>query len=153
MSRVPGQGTEGFERCVDMGNYQSTACVYNEMTAFVPSAGFRVIEGGLSASKRGFARSVKEQLVAGWAIALVLITLTVAWQISDATISRKTQLALSQARCETVVVHPGDTLWGLAQSHGTGSCDTREVVRYIREINGLDSACLEAGMELRVPSL
>ncbi len=50
-----------------------------------------------------------------------------------------------------VVVRKGDSLWSLAQSYGPGGHDLREVVDWIRELNGLTSASIHVGQVLIVP--
>jgi LysM repeat protein len=51
----------------------------------------------------------------------------------------------------TVVVQPGDTLWGIASAHYPGA-DPRERVDAIERLNGLDSPVIEAGETLRLPA-
>lgn len=49
------------------------------------------------------------------------------------------------AFAQDIVVRPGDTLWGLAQRHGT-------TVDALREVNGLTEDTLRPGMSLHLPS-
>lgn len=56
----------------------------------------------------------------------------------------------SATTTEVHVVQPGETLWALAQAAGVDA-PTRDVVDRIEEMNGLDTAMLEPGQELRVP--
>lgn len=51
----------------------------------------------------------------------------------------------------TVVVQPGDTLWGLAQAAAPGR-DPRPVVDQIRELNDLPGGALTAGQLLVLPA-
>ena len=50
----------------------------------------------------------------------------------------------------SVVVHEGDTLWGVARSVA-GDQDVRAVVDEIQQVNGLDDAALVPGQVLRLP--
>jgi nucleoid-associated protein YgaU len=50
----------------------------------------------------------------------------------------------------SVVVHEGDTLWGIARSVA-GDQDVRAVVDEIQQVNGLDDAALVPGQVLRLP--
>ena len=52
---------------------------------------------------------------------------------------------------ETIVVSPGDTLWGLASELSDGG-DVRSMMRHIEQLNSLDSVSLDAGQRLRVPA-
>ena len=51
----------------------------------------------------------------------------------------------------TVVVEPGDSLWGIAQRPAPDA-DPREVVTRIRELNGMRSNLIQPGQTLLVPS-
>ncbi len=55
-----------------------------------------------------------------------------------------------QPASRVVVVDTGETLWGIA-SEVSAPGEVREVMREIEELNGLDSAVLQAGQRLRVP--
>ena len=50
----------------------------------------------------------------------------------------------------TVVVGPGDTLWGIA-GELAGDGEVRAMVDRIERLNALDSALVQAGQRLRVP--
>lgn len=51
-----------------------------------------------------------------------------------------------------VEVHSGDTLWSLAERHGSEKQDIRELVFHIRELNQIaDSGALTPGTLLRIP--
>lgn len=51
-----------------------------------------------------------------------------------------------------VTVEPGDTLWNIARSFGSGR-DTREVVWEIRKVNDLQQATVYPGQTLLVPTV
>ncbi|HEY0394322.1 MAG TPA: LysM peptidoglycan-binding domain-containing protein [Candidatus Elarobacter sp.] len=51
----------------------------------------------------------------------------------------------------TVMVHPGDNLWTLAESRTPASGDVQATVDQIIATNHLPSASLHAGQRLRVP--
>jgi LysM repeat protein len=50
---------------------------------------------------------------------------------------------------EYVTVFSGDTLWGLAQRHGSG--DPRDFIYEIMRLNGLQTADLVPGTQLALP--
>lgn len=50
----------------------------------------------------------------------------------------------------TVVVQPGDTLWGIAAEHYPAD-DVRVRVQDIEQANGLHGPALEVGKKLRLP--
>ena len=56
------------------------------------------------------------------------------------------------ARVETLVVAPGDTLWEIASDAADGG-DVREMMSYIADLNDLDGVTLASGQQLRVPVL
>jgi Tfp pilus assembly protein FimV len=51
----------------------------------------------------------------------------------------------------TVVVHPGETLWQIAQRVAPAK-DPRTTIHAIEELNGLSSAAVQAGQTLQVPA-
>lgn len=51
-----------------------------------------------------------------------------------------------------VVVQDGDTLWHIAQRHGSPGGDPRKMVDLIREVNDLSSAVVRPGQVLKVPA-
>ena len=59
--------------------------------------------------------------------------------------------AAGAQRYATVVVHPGDTLWGIASSHTARSADVQDTIDRIAEINHLGSAPIVPGERLRIP--
>lgn len=50
-------------------------------------------------------------------------------------------------------VHPGDTLWSIAQEFGPDGQDTRSIIATIERINELDGAMLQAGQVLELPDI
>ncbi|MCP2343858.1 LysM peptidoglycan-binding domain-containing protein [Actinomadura rupiterrae] len=55
-------------------------------------------------------------------------------------------------RTASVVVRPGDTLWGIAQQAEPGA-DPRRTVQRILKLNGLpDDTLVQPGQRLRVPA-
>ena len=50
----------------------------------------------------------------------------------------------------TVIVQPGDTLWGMARELSPGD-DPREIVQRLLDLNGLTSPIIVPGQELAVP--
>ena len=59
--------------------------------------------------------------------------------------------AYAGAELQEVVVHSGDTLWGIAEEHAVEGVDTAELVELIRSENALESANLSVGQHLMVP--
>ena len=57
--------------------------------------------------------------------------------------------------CKTEIVHVinGDTLWGIAYSHGAHGTSTYEVVEWIKDRNGLTTSELRPGASILVPML
>lgn len=57
--------------------------------------------------------------------------------------------------CKTEIVHVinGDTLWGIAYSHGAHGTSTYEVVEWIKDRNGLTTSELRPGASILVPLL
>ena len=59
--------------------------------------------------------------------------------------------AAGPQRYATVVVHPGDTLWGIAATHTASSNDVQDTIDRIAEINHLGGSPIVPGQRLRVP--
>ena len=55
------------------------------------------------------------------------------------------------ARCVTVTVKPGDTLWSIARGVSNGQSDLRILTHRIKELNSLNSARITPGQSLTVP--
>lgn len=51
----------------------------------------------------------------------------------------------------TIVVYPGETLWGIASNNNTNGIDIRKLVYIIKKANGLESANIYPGQELIIP--
>jgi LysM domain len=52
---------------------------------------------------------------------------------------------------ETVIVQPGDTIWGIAELRTPAGTDPRAFVDAIIALNDLDGGALQAGDELELP--
>ena len=102
-----------------------------------------------AASAHVFSLRTRVRLVA-MAVA-VFVLLGAAWTLSDFTHAVACKNAFEQATYETITVHTGDSLWSIADAHPVAGRTTDEVVRHIRESNGLTSACIQPGMTLMVP--
>ena len=50
-----------------------------------------------------------------------------------------------------VIVKSGDTLWDIAACYADESMDLRKAVWEIEQLNGMESAAVTAGQELRIP--
>lgn len=73
--------------------------------------------------------------------------------IQELTVERTTLIntQLDDASKTEVVVRAGDTLWAIARTHGPRGHDIREIVDWIRELNGLTSGSIYVGQVLMVP--
>lgn len=80
-------------------------------------------------------------------LGLVLAVLTVFGSTSAATGE-----AGDPIPTRTVMVEPGDTLWGIASAVAAPG-ETREMVHRIQELNALPGAGLSAGQRIAVPVL
>jgi Tfp pilus assembly protein FimV len=92
-------------------------------------------------TRRGRLAVVAATLLALAAIGLVFAAGSVATEQPEAT--------------ETVVVAPGDTLWGIASdlvADGAVEGDVRDTMQHLVELNDLDSVSLAAGQRLQVPA-
>lgn len=129
----------------------------------------RVIEGGRSSRaanpvKRPRAQHTPEiqdypsfsfgqKLFAAVVLVLLTIALAVVWFVGDAYASDSYTQQASQVAMEEIVVHQGDTLWGIASEHDIEGLDTSEVIRFIQVENGLEGSGIYAGQRLSVPQL
>ena len=102
-----------------------------------------------AASAHVFSLRTGVRLVAMAVAAFVL--LGAAWTLSDFTHAVACKNAFEQATYETITVHTGDSLWSIADAHPVAGRTTDDLVRHIRESNGLTSACIQPGMALTAP--
>ncbi len=72
--------------------------------------------------------------------------------VRDRCISASAYGALYGAQTTVVTVHDGDSLWSLAQNSSVTGVSTKDIVKWIENENGLDSANIQPGQELIVPS-
>ncbi|MEE8703674.1 MAG: LysM peptidoglycan-binding domain-containing protein [Olsenella sp.] len=150
---------------------------FNGSAAIAHEAGPRlsVIEGGLGSAAShareeaprragrpraglALATRTRAQSRAAWASAVVLlaagalVAVVISLGQSAARDARYASL-LGSAPEQAVSVAPGDTLTSIAERHSGGSVDTRAVVDWIRERNGIEDAKLVPGQILEVPVL
>lgn len=59
--------------------------------------------------------------------------------------------AIQSTDFETIRIHKGDTMWGIAQEHGIEGVSTQDVMALIEQHNGLGGRVLQPGQELDVP--
>ena len=114
----------------------------------------RVIEGGRSnrGSQSVHAKlSVRERFIAYAFVISAVCSLCGVWRLVDMRTQTRVAEALAAASSQDVIVHPGDTLWGLAESHPVPGCTTSEVVHAICATNHIEDACLSVGMTISVP--
>lgn len=89
-------------------------------------------------------------IVGGICALLALAVLHVATAGETTGASQQTLALVSQEETPTVVVRPGDTLWGIA-AREMGHRDPREAVVELRRLNATDGA-LVAGQRLVLPT-
>ncbi|MEE1045300.1 MAG: LysM peptidoglycan-binding domain-containing protein [Olegusella sp.] len=85
------------------------------------------------------------------ALVVAVIVFALAMSISDNAITNRRTSVVTHTTFEQITVNPGDSIWGIAESHGIEGCDTAETVRIIEEKNGLTDAELKPGQHLAVP--
>ena len=115
----------------------------------------RLVEGGLSkhgsSSRTHRSNAVHANLV--YVVIALMAALAITWYATDCFARMHAERMLDETACETIIVGEGDTLWGIAESRQIDGCTTEQVVRHIRQINGLESSMLREGSSLRVPRI
>ena len=92
------------------------------------------------------------QLVGVIAVACCFVCALVATSLaSDALRAGTVADALAAAPVETVLVRPGDTLWGLAEDRRPAGVSAAELVDWAIQRNDLSSGALVAGQRLVLP--
>ena len=81
----------------------------------------------------------------------LMVAIALLWFVPNALAKSRVSHALEGVTYETVTVHTGDTLWGIAEEHAVEGCTTAEVVQHIKSANELEDACLAPGMRISVP--
>lgn len=117
---------------------------------------FTVIEGGRRVSPRTHARSERapqgnNTLLVVVATLCVLAALFAGSLFVNARVNANRAAALEEIEAQTVTVQAGDSLWGLAEAHPVEGYSTSELVTWMLEKNGLDTATLQPGQDLLVP--
>lgn len=117
-----------------------------------PTPRLRLYEGG-AVPKHVIAdnRSHVKALVL-LALALTM-SLTLGISAMDAMREASVTGLLDSAPKETISVKNGDTLWSIAERHHVRGTDTKSVVAWIEEENGLTNPTLMVGETLLVPVL
>lgn len=113
-----------------------------------------LIEGGLGRAARQAPKarlSARQTALLVAAGALVVLAACLAAFVSDALASSASADALDGAATQTVVVRPGDSLWGIAEGSRVDGASTSEVVSWIEAANGLDGSALSVGQRIVVP--
>lgn len=123
-----------------------------------PARSLTLLEGGRGRRGAACARRLERgrlttsQLVAVFAVIACFVgILATASFVSDALSARATADALAAAPVETVVVSPGETLWGIAEAHRPAGVATSDVVDWAIERNDLGSGVVFAGQRLVMP--
>ncbi len=117
-----------------------------------------VIEGGArrkpsthaSAPRRRPAHRGASGLLALF-VASVLVVCFLAQSVVDATHASHVAQLLDDVPKEEVSVVTGDTMWQIAERHSIEGVSTAELVRWMRQANNVDTACLYPGQTLVVP--
>ena len=138
--------------------YQNKYCFEGSAALSVDHAmkpRFTVVEGGLSSKQQAPAGkgSLKEELVVAAFCVVCFIAVLGTSLCADALRSSGAQSALNSSETTVVRVHSGDTLWTIAEEHPVRGVPTRQVVDWIEEQNGLESATLAPGQSLVVAML
>lgn len=114
-----------------------------------------LIEGGRrSPRQRAAARgdlTSRQLLLVSLVGAFVIAALALSSLLSDALARRAVTEALEAAPVESVVVHEGDTLWGIAEERAVAGVSTGDLVSWISAENGLSTGLVAAGQTLVVP--
>lgn len=153
-----------------MNTYQNRTRFYNTYPTcgnlaleLVKPCEFTVVEGGKQTasqsrqasvrSNRVNERAVQERMSVRMVAALwaVVITLILAWVISDVVCAKAYAKAFDGVPTTQVFVASGDCLWSIAEEHPVEGRSTRDVMTWIKEQNGLTSATLFVGQSLIVP--
>ncbi len=125
-----------------------------------PCARLVLIEGGCgkASGARASVPSARGRLSLGQSMALVVFAvalvgvLAVAGLVADGLSASATSRRIASLPEQELVVRDGDSLWGIADSLGVDGVSTADVVTWITERNGLDTALLVSGQRLVVPA-
>lgn len=82
---------------------------------------------------------------------IVVLAIVVSMALSVVWAPRLVAVTSPDPQDATHVVRQGDTLWGVARLHASERTDPRAVVDQIRRLNGLSTAQLSPGQELKLP--
>ncbi len=82
---------------------------------------------------------------------VVVLAIVVSMGLSVVWAPRLVAVTSPDPQDATHVVRQGDTLWGVARLHASERIDPRAVVDQIRRLNGLSTAQLSPGQELKLP--
>lgn len=99
-------------------------------------------------------RVARPARLAAFVVALMSLLLIAGWLAgtrSAACAGQATAQSARGPRSSTLVVSPGDTLWGIAQRFAPADIDPRYAVYSLRELNNLASANIVAGQRLVLP--
>jgi hypothetical protein len=83
--------------------------------------------------------------------AIFLIVLTVTAFVMGGFLFGAEASGTAEPEFETVLIHAGDTVWGIADEYGSGDEDIRTYVKTICELNGIDQGMIYPGQTIRVP--
>lgn len=122
-----------------------------------------LLEGGLGSdgpvrSERPRARcsarpvpSLCQSLMLVGLAALTVLAIALVSLVSDALSAARISDALDSLATETVTVHEGDTLWGIASERAPEGVSTADLVSWIKRTNALDGGLIVSGQQLEVP--
>jgi len=136
-----------------LGHDTATLVIPSAATAYASSGLLgRELESAPLSAAGSVRLTARGRRLARAGVVLVALLAALAFSvISHSTTSQAGQGA-AQSGTSTVVVQPGQTLWGVARAL-TPDADVRETVARIQELNGLTGASVHPGQSLIVPAI
>lgn len=114
-----------------------------------------LLEGGASrvtARRTSSGALTQRQMLAISALCVALVCVLGLFSlISDGLSRAAVESAIASAPVETITVHDGDTLWGIAQDRCPEGVSASELVTWISQNNELSSGLIYSGQRLVVP--
>ncbi len=82
---------------------------------------------------------------------MTFVILTVLLVLGIATMVLGGQKKSTSVYYDSVRIHAGDTLWGIAQEYKGEHMDTETMIAEIMELNGMQNTAIQAGQSILVP--
>lgn len=114
--------------------------------------GYAAPESEASSGARADRLSLGQFAVSLVAAAAVVLMLCAASLFVSAGVSARQGEALETIPTASIIVRSGDSLWSLAEEHPVSGYSTQEIVTWIKARNALDSATIQAGQAILVPT-